>query len=102
MFANRGIIRLHGVLRHPVPPAPVVSATRGWLFQEPEFRCGPLLTSNKPPSITYMDSDISFPSQPSLRKNVPWEDTNYNTSWSRVYSTMQSYQKSCCLSVGRV
>jgi len=33
MSTDRGVIGLHGVLRHLVPPAPVVPATRGWLFR---------------------------------------------------------------------
>lgn len=51
MFVDSDILGLHGGLRHPVPPAPVVPATRGWLLQEPKFRCGLLLTHNKPPSL---------------------------------------------------
>ena len=57
----------------PGTPSPGGAATQGWVFQEPKFRCGLLLTSNKPPSPYLQRLQrrwllVSFPIL--LRKNI--------------------------------
>lgn len=65
-----GIIRPHGVLRHLVPPAPVVPPRVAGYFRNPSSDVVHLPISNKPPSLDLQGQRHIFPFPALLRKRV--------------------------------
>jgi len=101
--ADCGTMRLHGVLRHPVPPALVVPATQGWFFPEPEFRCGPPADKQQAATLyAYRDSGLSFPYSALLSQERILGGTRLDAYL--VFPSVQIlfYHKLCGLSVGKV
>jgi len=101
--ADCGIMRLHGVLRHPVPPALVVPATQGWFFPEPEFRCGPPANKQRAATLyAYRDSGLSFLYSALLSQECILGGTRLD-AWL-VFPSVRVlfYHKLCGLSVGKV